>query len=56
MDQTNNSKGTPSKDTGAKNNDSDNDVDFKNHSVITNPNPSTATTVIPNEIPVREKD
>jgi hypothetical protein len=27
-----NSKGTPSKDTGAKNNNSDNDVDYKNNS------------------------
>jgi hypothetical protein len=27
-----NSKGTPSKDTGTKNNNSDNDVDYKNSS------------------------
>jgi hypothetical protein len=26
-----NNKGTPSKETGAKNNDSNNDVDFKNN-------------------------
>lgn len=30
MGKTKNSKGTPSKETGAKNNNSDNDVDYKN--------------------------
>lgn len=37
-----NSKGTPSKDTGAKNNNSDNDVDYKNNSKSDN-SYSTAT-------------
>jgi hypothetical protein len=31
MDNAKNSKGTPSKDTGAKNNNSNNDVDFTYH-------------------------
>lgn len=48
-------KGTPSKDTGSKNNNSDNDVDFKNRSKIENPNPSIATPAIPKEMPARER-
>lgn len=32
MDKTKNSNATPSKDTGSKNNNSDNDVDYKNSS------------------------
>ena len=47
------SKGTPSKDTGSKNNNSDNDVDYKNSSEVENPNPSIATPSIPNEMPER---
>jgi hypothetical protein len=54
MNNMNDSKGTPSKDTGSKNNNSDNDVDYKNSSEIENPNPSIATPTIPNEMPARE--
>lgn len=54
MDKMNDNKGTPSKDTGSKNNNSDNDVDYKNGSEIENPNPSTATPEVPDEMPVRE--
>jgi hypothetical protein len=54
MNNFNDSKGTPSKDTGSKNNNSDNDVDYKNSSEVQNPNPSTATPAIPSEMPVRE--
>lgn len=52
MENTNNNKGTPSKDTGSKNNNSDNDVDYKNSSEITNPNPSIAIPSIPSEMPM----
>lgn len=38
-----NSKGTPSKDTGSKNNNSDNDVDYKNSSKAINSIHSTTT-------------
>jgi hypothetical protein len=56
MKNINNSKGTPSKDTGSKNNNSDNDVDYKNSFEIENPNPSTATPTIPSEMPAREEN
>ena len=54
MYKLNDSKGTPSKETGAKSNNSDNDVDYKNSSEIENPNPSIATPPIPDEMPTRE--
>lgn len=51
MSKIKDSKGTPSKDTGAKNNNSDNDVDYKNSAEVGIPNPSIATPQIPNEMP-----
>lgn len=38
-----NSKGTPAKETGAKNNDSNNDVDFKNSTKADNRSSSTSS-------------
>lgn len=38
-----NSKGTPSKDTGTKNNNSDNDVDYKNSSKADNCSKNTTS-------------
>jgi hypothetical protein len=52
MDKLNNNRGTPSKDTGTKNNNFHYNTDFKNSPEITTPNPSTATTSTPDEIPI----
>lgn len=42
MNKANNSNATPSKDTRAKNNNSDNDVDYKNNSIENSRSKSTS--------------
>lgn len=54
MNRTNDSKDSSFNDTRSKDNNSDNDVDYKNSSEIENPHPSTATPDIPNEMPAKE--
>jgi hypothetical protein len=53
MDKMNNSKGTPSKDTGSKNKNSGSITDYKYSPKVENPNPKAATDKTPSSGNIR---